>query len=76
MRSLSLHSSAIRLKSAMKTLQLKWDQTRESWDDQVSQEFEEQHILPLETQVQAVLIGIDELGEVLRQALQECEPRP
>ena len=45
---------------------------RQEWRDAVSQDFEENHLAPLEAQVVATLRAIDRLGPVLSQAHREC----
>ena len=60
------------LNAALKTLRLRWDEVKTTWDDPVRCEFEEQHWEPLEQQVVAALRAIDRLRPILTKAQQEC----
>lgn len=53
------------LKYALKNMREKWDITKEVWDDGVSRDFEKNHLIPLEQQVNISLMGMDKLSEVL-----------
>jgi hypothetical protein len=68
--SLSIGSSKLNL--ALKTLRLRWDETKGRWNDPVSKAFEENHVDTLDGQVMSTLRGIDRLGQVLAQAQHEC----
>jgi hypothetical protein len=62
------------LKHALRDLQAKWADTKESWTDVVAARFEEQHIAPLETPVTNALKAIDRLGQVMVRAYEACSP--
>jgi hypothetical protein len=62
------------LKHALRDLQAKWSDTKESWTDAVAQRFEEQHIEPLEMPVTNALKAIDRLGQVMVRAYDACSP--
>ena len=68
--SLSVGSSKLSL--GLKTLRLRWEETKTRWNDPVSQAFEDNYWRPLEAQVQAALRGLDRLGQELAQARLEC----
>jgi hypothetical protein len=60
------------LSSALKELRLLWEETKTEWHDSVSQDFEENHLAPLEAQVVATLRAIDRLAPDLIQAQRDC----
>ena len=62
------------LKHALRDLQAKWADTKESWSDVVAQRFEEQHIDPLEMPVTAAVKAIDRLGQAMVKAYDACSP--
>ncbi len=69
---MSAHSA--RLQHAMKDLRDKWDVTTQAWDDQVAQDFEKNHLAPLEGLVKRTVVGMDKLSESLakiRKAMEE-----
>jgi hypothetical protein len=67
-----MSAGSARLKHAMKTLREHWDATREFWDDGVAREFEKNHLMPLDQQVEHALRGMDKLSEVLQKVRQDC----
>lgn len=67
-----MSAGSARLKHALKTLREHWDVTRESWADRNAQEFEKNHLVPLEQQVENARRGMDKLHEVLTKVRQDC----
>jgi hypothetical protein len=67
-----MSAGAGRLKHAMKTLREHWDQTRELWDDRVALDFEKNHLMPLEQQVENARRGMDKLHEIMTKVRNEC----
>jgi len=72
MKAPDLTSGIGRLQDAMKTLKLRWDETKEVWTDARAADFEAQYIEPLEPQVRMTLDRIRRLALVFNQAYQEC----
>jgi hypothetical protein len=68
-----MSAGTARLKHALKTLREHWDITRERWADAVAQDFEKNHLDPLEHQVDHALRGMDKLTEVLTKIRQDVE---
>jgi len=62
------------MKHALRDLQAKWDDVKESWTDVVAQRFEEQSITPLELPVTTTIKAIDRLGQVMVRAYEACSP--
>ncbi len=61
------------LQYALKTLRAHWDEAKLSWQDQVSRDFEERHLGPMETQVEAAMRGMGKLAEVMVKVRRDCE---
>ena len=70
-----LTTGRAQLFSAAKALAEQWDQTRRDWDDPVSKNLEEEHLAPLQVQVQDTLRAIDRLAAVLGEMQRECGDR-
>lgn len=70
---MKLSTGRIKLNSAMKTLALHWEQTKTTWNDPVSRDFDENHFEPLAEQVGTTLRAIDRLGEVIEKVYQELQ---
>jgi hypothetical protein len=64
-----------RLKHAIQTLRDQWRATEPTWNDAVRRRFEERYILPLEPAVDAALVGIQKLGDVLDRVRRDCSDR-
>jgi hypothetical protein len=71
-----MNANANRLHSALQTLRIHWESSRDDWDDAVSRDFEERHILPVETQVNAVLGAMERLAQTFSKARREVARRP
>ena len=64
-----------RLKHAIQTLRESWQATEPLWDDAVRRRFEERYVRPLEPGVDAALLGIQKLGEILDRVRRDCSDR-
>jgi hypothetical protein len=69
---MDFHGGSSKLHLALKNLLICWDETKARWSDPVSQAFEETHLVPLESQVEATRKAIDRLAQTLHQAHHEC----
>ena len=67
-----MSAGAARLKHAMKTLNEHWEQTREVWADRVAADFEKNHLLPVEQQVENARRGMDKITEIMQKIRQDC----
>jgi hypothetical protein len=73
MRAGDLTSGSARLHEAWKKLRVHWEDTKTSWRDAVSQDFDEKYIAALEPQIIATLERMRTLTGVLTNAQHECE---
>jgi hypothetical protein len=69
---MSLSTGRNKLHSALKTLVVRWEETKTGWNDPVSQDFEETYWNPLESTAPAALRSIDQLDLILHRVRQEC----
>jgi len=60
------------LKHALKNLREQWEITREQWHDGVARDFEKNHLIPLDQQVNNALRGMDKITEVLQKLRHDC----
>ena len=69
---MSMVTAKAQLTKATKKLLLKWDDANEHWDDPVSRGIEKKHIDPLRASVRSAVAAMDNMGELLARAEQEC----
>jgi len=65
-------AGAGRLNHCLKMLRERWDETKSQWSDQVTRDFEKNHLLPLEHQTSNAMRGMEKLSEVLSRLKQDC----
>jgi hypothetical protein len=66
-----IHSGAVKLEQAMRTIMLRWEQTKTLWRDSANKNFEDKYLADLEPQVKVVVEAAARLAEVLDRAQQE-----
>jgi hypothetical protein len=67
-----LLSGTGRLQKATVELGRKWEDTRESWQDETAREFERLYLRSLPSRIRLVLTAASELNELLRKAERDC----
>ena len=70
---MSLSASKIRLTAITKELSTNWRETKESWRDAKSQEFEQKYLQELFDGVESAAGVMDQLEKVLKKIRTECE---
>lgn len=75
MANVSVVAGSNRLKHAIKALQDHWVQTEVTWNDSVRRRFEERYLAPLDPAVDAAVIGMHKLAEILDQVRRDCTDR-
>jgi hypothetical protein len=70
---MSLTSSRARLSALTKTLLVEWDQTKETWRDAKSQEFEHRYMEELRSNVERASIIIEQLDKLVTKVRSDCE---
>jgi len=68
-----MSSHSARLQHALKDLREKWSITTDYWTDQVAQDFEKNHIAPVEGLAKRAMVGMDKLSESLAKIRKACE---
>lgn len=66
-----IHSGAVKLEQAMRSIMLRWEHSKTVWRDTASKNFEDHYLADLEPQVKVVLEAAARLAEVLDRAQQE-----
>jgi hypothetical protein len=64
-----------RLKQALRALKDQWLITEPTWNDAVRTRFEERYLGPLDPAVDAAIIGMQKIAEVLDQVRRDCSDR-
>jgi hypothetical protein len=70
---MSLGSSKQRLTAITKELLLRWDQTKETWQDAKAQEFERKYLAELVSGVDKTVTVIDQLDKLVSKVRSDCE---
>jgi hypothetical protein len=69
---MSAVESRAKLVQAAKKLAAEWDQTRETWRDENSRQFEKKYIAPLESNVRAAVLAMERIETMLSGAQHDC----
>jgi hypothetical protein len=70
---MSLSASKIRLAAVTKELSVNWRETKESWRDAKSAEFEQNYLQELFDSVDAAVGVMDQLEKALKKIRTDCE---
>ena len=73
MRPWDLDTNAAHLRDAMDDLQIAWEHTSESWQDEVSQKFCENYLEPIGPALKLTLDAVGHMQQLLNQMQRECE---
>jgi hypothetical protein len=68
-----MSASGARLESLTKELRAHWYQTKESWMDAKSREFEHQYLDELFASVDRAVLTIEQLDKVISKIKKDCE---
>lgn len=72
MKRVDFISPAARLEDALKQLEAAWIETREQWDDSISQKVEDEFLLPVHAQVRTMMDAVSKMSVRMRKAEQDC----
>jgi len=61
------------LGKGIKDLMQQWADTKQSWDDALSKQFEERHLLPMAMDLRNAVSAMDHIAALLQQIRKECE---
>ena len=73
MRPWDLDTSAAHLRDAMDELQAAWQLTSETWQDEVSHAFCENHLEPIGPALKLTLDAVGRMQQMLNKMQRECE---
>ncbi|MFO0874257.1 MAG: hypothetical protein U0575_09835 [Phycisphaerales bacterium] len=65
--------SRAKLLGAMKELVVRWNRTRDVWDDAAAEHIERTVIGPLDPRVRATVTAMEKMGQILMKVKKECE---
>ncbi len=72
MRLGDLATSSGTFRKAIRALRLRWEETKEGWNDANSKQFEEQYLVELEQSCMKAAEHMDRISQVLNKACKEC----
>jgi len=72
----NLTTGAARIHESVDLLQKSWEDTKDHWNDQNCERFEKDHLQPLLTEVNAALVAINHLSDVIHQVHRACDEQP
>lgn len=70
---MSLNSTRTRLTALTKQLSIRWQETREHWQDAKAAEFEKRHLDELFNRVNTAAASIEDLERILTKIRRDCE---
>lgn len=70
---MSVNSNKARLTGITREILVQWEQTKEHWHDEKSQEFESQYIEPLRSSVDSAMDVIDQMDKIISKIRHDCE---
>jgi hypothetical protein len=73
MKRCDLFTPAGRIRHAVEDLEAAWAQSRDQWDDPVSQRFQEQQLEPMLPKIKMALDAIGRMHQLLTEAQRDCE---
>lgn len=73
MRHWDLDTSESQLRGALQDLQRAWNEVSESWNDEISRKFSEEHLDPLLPTSKMALDAVARMRELLNRMQLECE---
>jgi len=67
-----MSAGSARLTFSLKTLRERWDASAEQWSDNVSRDFEKNHLAPLDHQSTAAIRAMEKMSDILSKIRQDC----
>ena len=69
---MSVHEGGGQLGKAMKELLLHWEETKAAWDDPVSRDFEQRHLIPLQMDLKMATAAMGQMALLLDRIYRDC----
>ena len=73
MKNTDLAAGAGRLQDSLKNIKLRWEETKDVWNDTRRADFDTTYMEPIEPRVRMTLEKLRKLAQVYYQACQECK---
>jgi hypothetical protein len=73
MRKCDLYTGASRIRKALESLEVAWQEAGDQWHDAVSERFFELHVEPLSPEVRTTLDAIARMHLLLVEVQRDCE---
>jgi hypothetical protein len=70
---MGLYEGRGNLNKGFKDLSLRWQATKQDWDDSVSEEFEKTYIEPVEMALRTAISAMDQVAQVLSRVDRDCK---
>ena len=70
---MSMSANRTRLAATTTQLQVKWQETKEHWQDAKSTEFEAKYMAELKSSVDAAVAAMEELDKLVAKIRSDCE---
>jgi hypothetical protein len=70
---MGVYEARASLTKAMKELMARWSDTKGSWDDVISRNFEKKFLETLEADLKTAMSGLDHMAQVLQQVHRDCD---
>jgi hypothetical protein len=70
---MGVHEGRGQLAKAIKDLNRKWLETKGSWDDNTSVQFEKRHVVPIERDLRNAIAAMDAVAVHLASCRRDCE---
>ncbi len=68
-----MNAAGTRLGALTKDIWLRWQETRQHWDDSQSREFESKYLQELVSSVERTMVVIEDLDKVVARIRSDCE---
>lgn len=69
---MSINDSYAKLTRAAKDLMIQWEQTKASWRDEKSAEFEDRYILLIQAELRKARLAMEHMEAVLNEVRNDC----
>ena len=70
---MGLYEGRGNLNKSLKDLVIKWQQTKQDWNDVVAQEFEKKYMDPMEQALKAAISAMDQMAQTMSKIDSECK---
>jgi hypothetical protein len=69
---MGVHEGGGQLGKAMKELLGHWEETKAAWDDPVSRDFEQRHVVPMQMDLKIATAAMGQMAQLLDRIRRDC----